>query len=169
MFKRFNDISIRDKLIVIVAGAVAVLTTAVLVSVWFTSWREVRADVHNELQSARQEFTMTEGEHLHEHALEAQAIAGEDELLRFLKDHDSGSACAWLSGLLDGKNAPVNPEDSFDLVALMGVNGKPLGVVLRGGRYAARKSCSGSCRPSLIRRTSLKSPTGNLRMTSCMN
>ena len=44
MSRYFDDISIRGKLTVIVASAVAALTIGVLVSVWISSWREVRAD-----------------------------------------------------------------------------------------------------------------------------
>lgn len=133
MFRRFNDIKIRDKLIVIVAGAVAVLTTAVLISVWITAWREVRQDVRSELKAARQEFVMTEGEHLHEQALEADLIAQSDDLVDFVQKQDAKKTCAWLANLLAGKkNAPVNPEDSVDMVAAVLSDGRPLGVVRNG-------------------------------------
>jgi class 3 adenylate cyclase len=128
----FNDISIRGKLTVIVAGAVAVLTTAVLVSVWISSWREVSADVRNELQTARKEFVINEGEHLHEHALEAMTIAESDDLPPFLLPRDSQAACSWLSKVLSGKSTPINPEDAFDIVAVILPNGDTLGVVVRG-------------------------------------
>jgi hypothetical protein len=79
----FDDISIRGKLTVIVAAAVAVLTTGVLISVWIMSWQEVKNEVRSELRVARHDFVITEGEHLHEHALEAAAIAEAEELLPF--------------------------------------------------------------------------------------
>jgi class 3 adenylate cyclase len=133
MFRRFNDIRIRDKLIVIVAGAVAILTTAVLISVWFSAWREVRRAVHAELKTARQEFVMTEGEHLHEHALEADTIAQSDDLLAFVQKQDAKGLCGWLANLLTGKkSAPVNPEDSYDFVAVVSAAGQPLGVARSG-------------------------------------
>ena len=75
MFRRFNDTSIRSKLIVIVSGAVALLTTAVLISVGISASKQVNADVRQELEDGRGQFTLSEGEHLHEHALEAKAIA----------------------------------------------------------------------------------------------
>lgn len=133
MFRRFNDIRIRDKLIVIVAGAVAVLTTAVLISVWISAWREVKQDVRAELKAARQEFVMTEGEHLHEHALEADTIAQSDDLVAFLQKRDQKGLCSWLANLLAGKkNALVNPEDAYDFVAALSADGQPFGVARNG-------------------------------------
>jgi class 3 adenylate cyclase len=128
----FDDISIRGKLTVIVAGAVAALTLAVLVSVWISSWREVREDVRNELQTARKAFVINEGEHLHEHALEAMTIAQSDDLSPLVTSRDSKATCVWLSKVLSGKNTPINPEDEFDLVAVLLPNGDTLGVVVRG-------------------------------------
>jgi class 3 adenylate cyclase len=138
MFQYFNDISIRGKLTVIVAGAVAALTTAVLISVWITSRQDVLRDVRGELQAARHDFVLSEGEHLHEHALEATAIAEADTLQKFLITRDSKAACSWLAEVLSGKSTPVNPEDAFDLLAVALPGGQPLGVVIRG-----EKRCSG--------------------------
>ncbi|HMF92240.1 MAG TPA: hypothetical protein VKL40_16465, partial [Candidatus Angelobacter sp.] len=132
MPRYFDDISIRGKLTVIVASAVAALTIVVLVSVWVSSWREVREDVRKELQTARKEFVINEGEHLHEHALEAMTIAQSDDLPLFLLSHDSKAACAWLSKVLSGKKTPINPEDAFDLVAVLLPDGNTLAVVVRG-------------------------------------
>jgi class 3 adenylate cyclase len=132
MFLNFNDISIRGKVTVIVAGAVALLTTAVLVSVWISAWREVIADVRSELLAARHEFVANAGEHLHERVLEAMALAGEDDLPRFLKKRDAKATCAWLTNLLDGKSVPLNPEDAYDLVALVQPGGETLGVAVHG-------------------------------------
>jgi hypothetical protein len=128
-FRHFNDMSIRGKLTMIVAAAVAVLTTAVLISVWIISWREVRNDVHSELQVARHDFATTEGEHLHEHVLEAATIAQAQVLLPFLAKHDSTAACSWLEGVFAGKSLPVNPEDSIDLLGIVLSDGEPLGLV----------------------------------------
>ncbi|HWZ43211.1 MAG TPA: adenylate/guanylate cyclase domain-containing protein [Candidatus Saccharimonadales bacterium] len=132
MFLRFDDISIRGKLTAMVAGAVAVLTTAVLVSVWLTAWREVRADVRGELLAARREFITTEGEHLHEQVLEGMALASDDDLLRFLGKRDGPAACAWLDNLLTGRDAPLNPEDSFDMAALVKLDGGTLAAAVNG-------------------------------------
>jgi class 3 adenylate cyclase len=132
MFQYFNNISIRGKLTFIVAGAVAALTTAVLISVWITSRQEVLRDVRGELQAARHDFVLSEGEHLHEHVLEATAIAEADTLGKVLTTRDSKVACAWLAEVLSGKSTPVNPEDAFDLLAVALPGGEPLGVVIRG-------------------------------------
>jgi class 3 adenylate cyclase len=135
----FNDISIRGKLTVIVAGAVAALTTAVLISVWVVSLREVKNDVRSELQIARQNFVMAEGEHLHENALEATTIAEAEELLPFISLRESKAACSWLAGVLTGKSTPVNPEDSIDLLAVVLPKGDPLALVVRGETPCARR------------------------------
>src|SRR5262249_7908498 len=81
---------------------------------------------------ARRAFVINEGEHLHEHVLEAVAIAQDDDLPGFLSSHDTKEVCSWLSQVLAGKNTPVNPEDAFDIVAVLLPNGDALGVVVRG-------------------------------------
>jgi class 3 adenylate cyclase len=132
LFRYFNDISIRGKLTFIVAVAVAALTIAVLIGVWASSWREVRNDVRDELLVARKAFVINEGEHLHEHVLEAVTIAEDDDLPGFISHHDTKAACAWLSRVLAGKGTPVNPEDSFDLTGILLPTGDALGVAVRG-------------------------------------
>ncbi|HEV3317106.1 MAG TPA: adenylate/guanylate cyclase domain-containing protein [Candidatus Angelobacter sp.] len=132
MLRRFNDISIRNKLIVIVSGAVAFLTTAVLISVGLSANRQVNDDVRQELEDGRTQFTLSEGEHLHEHALEAKAIASDDSLVSVVQRNDKIAACSWAEELLAGKTGPVNPEDTFDLIAVFLTNGKPLSIALNG-------------------------------------
>ena len=132
MLRYFNDISIRGKLTFIVAVAVAALTIAVLIGVWASSWREVRNDVRDELLVARKAFVINEGEHLHEHVLEALTVAEDDDLPGFLSHRDTKAACVWLSRVLAGKGTPVNPEDSFDLTGILLPTGDALGVAVRG-------------------------------------
>ncbi len=132
MFRRFNDISIRSKLIVIVSGAVALLTTAVLISVGISASKQVNAGVRQELEAGRRQFTLSEGEHLHEHALEAKAIASDDALVLMVQHHDRAAACSWAQKLIAGKEGPVNPEDVFDMVGVVLDNGKPLTIALPG-------------------------------------
>src|SRR5262245_59929544 len=132
LFRYFNDISIRSKVTFIITTAVAALTIAVLIGVWLSAWREVKNDVRDELLTARRAFVINEGEHLHEHVLEAVAIAQDDDLPGFLSSHDTKEVCSWLSQVLAGKNTPVNPEDAFDIVAVLLPNGDALGVVVRG-------------------------------------
>ncbi len=132
MFRRFNDISIRSKLIVIVSGAVTLLTTAVLISVGISASRQVDADVRQELEDGRRQFTLSQGEHLHENALEAKAIASDDALVLVVQHHDRAAACSWAENQLTGKKGPVNPEDVFDLVGVVLDNGKPLSIALQG-------------------------------------
>lgn len=131
MFRRFNDISIRSKLIVIVSGAVALLTTAVLISAGISASKWVNVDVRQELEDGRGQFTLSEGEHLHENALEARAIASDDALVLIVQHHDHSAACSWAEELLAGKEGPVNPEDVFDLLGVVLENGKPLAMALR--------------------------------------
>src|SRR5262249_11815032 len=59
-------------------------------------------------------------------------IAQSDDLPLFLLSHDSKAACAWLSKVLSGKKTPINPEDAFDLVAVLLPDGNTLAVVVRG-------------------------------------
>jgi class 3 adenylate cyclase len=132
LFRRFNDISIKSKLIVIVSGAVALLTTAVLISVGISAGKQVNADVRQELEAGRGQFTLSEAEHLHENALEAKDIASDDALVLIVQNHDHGAACSWAEKLLAGKQGPVNPEDSFDLAGVVLNNGRPLTMALHG-------------------------------------
>jgi class 3 adenylate cyclase len=132
LFRRFNDISIRNKLIVIVSGAVALLTTAVLISVGISANKQVNDDVRQELEDGRTQFSLSEGEHLHEHALEAKAIASDDALVLVVQHQDRLAACSWADKLLAGKEGPVNPEDIFDLVGVVLGNGKLLTIALHG-------------------------------------
>jgi class 3 adenylate cyclase len=132
LVRYFNDISIRGKLTFIVASAVAALSIAVLIGVWISAWREVKNDVRDELQLARKGFVVNEGEHLHEHVLEAVSIAEADELVPVLSSRDTKAVCSWLSRILTGRSAPVNPEDAFDLVGIVLPQGDALGVVVRG-------------------------------------
>jgi class 3 adenylate cyclase len=132
LLRRFNDISIRNKLIVIVSGAVALLTTAVLVSVGLSANKQVNDDVRQELEDGRTQFSISEGEHLHEHALEAMTIAADDSLLPLMQKNDRVTACSWADKLITGRDAPLNPEDKFDLIAVILANGKPLSMALAG-------------------------------------
>jgi len=132
LFRYFNDISIRGKLTFIVASAVAALSIAVLIGVWLSAWREVKSDVRDELLLARKGFVVNEGEHLHEHVLEAVSIAEADELVPVLSSRDTKAVCPWLTRILAGKGVPVNPEDAFDLVGVLLPQGEALGVAVRG-------------------------------------
>ncbi|HXB20805.1 MAG TPA: adenylate/guanylate cyclase domain-containing protein [Candidatus Solibacter sp.] len=132
MFRRFNDISIRSKLIAIVSGAVTLLTTAVLISVGLSANKQVNADVRQELEDGRAQFSLNEGEHLHGHALEAKAIASDDGLVSIVQRNDRVAACAWVEKMLAGKEDPIVPEDPFDLIAVVLPNGKLLSIAANG-------------------------------------
>ncbi len=126
MFRRFNDISILNKLIVIVAGTVALLTTGVLLSVAISARNQVNEDVLHELEAARNAFVITEGEHLHEHVVESQVIARSEFVVDLVTARNRQAACAWAVDFLAGKRDPIKPEDAFDLVAVILPGGKPL-------------------------------------------
>ncbi|HEV3041643.1 MAG TPA: adenylate/guanylate cyclase domain-containing protein [Candidatus Angelobacter sp.] len=132
MFRRFNDISIRSKLIVIVSGAVALLTTAVLISVGVSANRQVNDDVRQELEDGRIQFSLSEGEHLHDYALEARVIASNDALVLMVQHKDQSTTCSWAENLLARKEGPIKPKDVFDLVGVVLANGKTLSISLRG-------------------------------------
>lgn len=131
MFRRFNDISIRSKLIVIVSGAVALLTAAVLISVGISASNQVNAEVPKELEEGRGQFTLSEGEHLHGHALETKAIASDDALVLIVQHQERAAACSWAEKQLGGKEGPVH-HDAFDLVGVVLDNGKLLTIALPG-------------------------------------
>ena len=132
MLRRFNDISIRNKLIVIVSGAVAFLTTAVLISVGISANKQVTDDVRQELEDGRGQFSQNEGEHLHGHALEAKAIASDDGLVSIVQRNDRVAACDWAEKMLAGKEDPITPEDPFDLIGVVERNGKLLSIAAKG-------------------------------------
>ncbi|HWX56014.1 MAG TPA: adenylate/guanylate cyclase domain-containing protein [Verrucomicrobiae bacterium] len=139
MFRRFNDVSIRNKLIVIVSGTVAMLTTAVLLLVAISARSQVNDDVRHELEDARNSFVVGEGEHLHEHVVESQAIAGSDFVVDLVAARKSKAACAWAVDFLNGRRDPISPEDSFDLVAVVLPNGESLVAALSQGPVCSEK------------------------------
>jgi len=132
LLRRINDISIRSKLTVMVSGAVALLTTAVLISVGLSANKQVTDDVRQELEDGRTQFSLNEGEHLHGHALEAKAIASDDGLVSVVQSNDPGAACAWTEKMLAGKGDPITPEDPFDLIGIVQRNGKLLSIAANG-------------------------------------
>jgi hypothetical protein len=133
MFRRFDDMSIRNKLIVIVAGTVAMLTMLVLFSVAISARQQVNEDVQHELEAALNAFVITEGEHLHEHVVESQAIARSEFMVDLVTARKSQAACVWVADFLGGKRDPINPEDAFDLVAIVLPTGKPLAAARNRG------------------------------------
>jgi class 3 adenylate cyclase len=139
MFRRFNDMSIRNKLIVIVAGTVALLTTGVLLSVAISARHQVNEDVLHELEAARNAFVITEGEHLHEHVMESEAIARSDFMVDLVTARKSWTACAWAEDFLAGKRDPIKPEDAFDLVAVVLPGGTPLAAARNRGPSCTEK------------------------------
>lgn len=132
MLERFHDLGIRNKLIVILSGAVIALTTAVLVAVWVGALREVRDDVDKELEDARSSFEKIQGAHLHEHALEAAEMAMSPELVELLKTHDTERTCAFLRRFVGTQPHSDDHEVGFDYAALVYTDGHPLSVLVRG-------------------------------------
>ncbi len=128
MFRRFNDVSIRNKLVVMVSSTVAVLAALMLVSIGFYARRQVNQDVQQELQAARAAFISAEAEHLHQQVLEAEGIARSDVIVDLITARNVSAACVWTGGLLSGKKNPIHPEEAFDLVAIVLPKGKFLGV-----------------------------------------
>jgi len=132
LFRLFNDISIRSKLVIIVSGAVGALTLAVLIMVGISAERQVKDDVRHELQDSQATFVAMEGEHLHENLLEATAIAGSDALVQVTEAGDRAGACDWAGKILVGRKTPITPEDTFDLAAVILPDGKPVAIALAG-------------------------------------
>ena len=128
LLRRFNDVSIRNKLVVMVSSTVAVLTALMLFWVAFYARKQVNDDVQQELQAARVAFVATEAEHLHQHVLEAEGIARSDVIVDLITARNLGAACVWTAGLLHGKKNPIHPEEAFDLVAVVLPKGTFLGV-----------------------------------------
>jgi len=128
LFRRFNDVSIRNKLVVMVSSTVAVLAALMLVSIGFYARRQVNQDVEQELQAARAAFISAEAEHLHQQVLEAEGIARSDVIVDLITARNVAAACVWTDGLLSGKKNPIHPEEAFDLVAIVLPKGKFLGV-----------------------------------------
>jgi class 3 adenylate cyclase len=135
--RRFNDLSIRSKLVMVVAGVVTVLTVLMLVSVAVSARRQINHDVLRELEAARRAFVASEGEHLHEHVVEVEAIAESDFMVNLLTTRHRQNACRWAGEVLSGKKNPIHPEDAFDLIAVVLPDGVPLAAVT-----AHHPSCS---------------------------
>jgi len=134
--RQFNDLSIRSKLVMVVVGVVAVLTVLMLASVAVSARRQINHDVMHELESARAAFVASEGEHLHEHVVEVEAIAESDYMVDLLTTQHRQQACRRAGEILSGKKNPVHPEDAFDLIAVVLPDGVPLAAV------TAQRPCS---------------------------
>lgn len=132
MRARFQDLSIRAKLTVIIAGSVAVLTAAILVLVWIRAEREVRQDIHHELADSQTAFTAMEGAHLREHAEETVADASQPTVAALLTTGDTAGACAYANGFIARPMPEAGHTDTFDYVALQRPDGALLALAVRG-------------------------------------
>jgi class 3 adenylate cyclase len=132
MRQRFNDLSIRSKLVLIIAGAVVVLTTAMLALVAARTHAEVRDDVSQELEHSRESFGAIVGNHLRHHAAEIAAEAALPEIGAILRTHDSTAACIYAQRYLDRVRDDGDANDTYDFIALRREDGAPLAVALRG-------------------------------------
>lgn len=132
MRARFQDLSIRSKLTVIIASAVALLTAAMLVMVWVRAEREVRQDIQHELADSQTAFTAMEASHLREHAAETLADAAQPGVANLLRAGDRASACAFAADFIRRAMAEAGHTDTFDYVALQARDGSVLSLALRG-------------------------------------
>src|SRR5713226_6049436 len=134
LFRRFNDVSIRNKLVVMVSSTVAILTALMLVWIGFHARKQVNEDVQQELQAARVAFVIGEAEHMHQHVLEAEGIARSDVIVDLITARTTGAACSWTAGFVSGERSPMHPGEAYDLRDGVRQKGNVLGVAHERGR-----------------------------------
>lgn len=132
MRARFQDLSIRAKLTVIIASAVVLLTAAMLIMVWIRAQREVRQDIDHELADSQAAFTAMEASHLREHAAETLADAEQPRVAVLFQSGDRAAACAYAASFIRRAMVEAGHTDTFDYVALQRPDGALLALARRG-------------------------------------
>src|SRR5271163_2237248 len=90
----FNNLSIRNKLIVLIGGTVALLTASVLGMVWVQSLKQARAIVQEQLDTSRQLFDAVQQARYRARAFETASNAAQIAIEVPLEHRDREAACA---------------------------------------------------------------------------
>lgn len=126
---KFCNLKIRNKLVLVLSGTIAVLTVILLLVVGSSVLHEVNEDVHQELTVAVDNLVLSEGKRLDDEVLRAMTLVRSAPV--DLRSTETGEPCVWAANLLRKGNS--NPRlSSPDMVALQTSSGALTALALRG-------------------------------------
>ncbi len=96
----FNNLSIRNKLIVLIGGTVSLLTASVLTMVWMQSLKQARAIVQEQLDTSRQLFDSAQQARYRSAAFETASTAAQANMIALFERRDREAACAEVARLM---------------------------------------------------------------------
>jgi class 3 adenylate cyclase len=123
----FRNLSIRNKLIVMIGGTVSLLTAGVLALVWVQSLTQARAIVQEQLDSSRDQFDSAQQGRYKAKAFQTVSDAMRPDVLGPLEHRDREAACAEVARLME---LPEN--HALGYMALRLPDGSPLALDVRG-------------------------------------
>ncbi len=123
----FNNLSIRNKLIVLIGGTVSLLTASVLAMVWMQSLKQARAIVQEQLDTGRQLFDSAQQARYRSAAFETAATAAQANMITLFERRDREAACAEVARLMKKTSIPAGR-----FVSLRLPNGAPLALGIPG-------------------------------------
>jgi class 3 adenylate cyclase len=123
----FRNLSIRNKLIIMIGGTVSLLTAAVLATVWAQSLTRARQIVQEQLDRSRDSFDSGQQARYRARAFETVSDALKPEIAGPLERGDSTAACAEVARLMA---LPKNSLLSF--ISIRRPDGSPLALGVRG-------------------------------------
>lgn len=123
----FRNLSIRNKLIILIGGTVSLLTIAVLAMVWAQSLSEARAIVQEQLDRSRDSFDSGQQARYRSRAFETVSDALKPEVSGPLASKDQKAACAEVA-----RQMALPKNNLLSFIALRLPDGAPLAIAVRG-------------------------------------
>jgi class 3 adenylate cyclase len=126
----FNNLSIRNKLIVLIGGTVALLTASVLGMVWVQSLKQARAIVQEQLDTSRQLFDAVQQARYRARAFETASNAAQIAIEVPLEHRDREAACAEVARLMELPS--ISSQRTPGFVSIRMPDGATLALGVRG-------------------------------------
>jgi class 3 adenylate cyclase len=126
----FNNLSIRNKLIVLIGGTVSLLTASVLALVWVQSLKQARSIVQEQLDTSRQLFDSAQQARYRARAFETASNAAQSSIEIPLERRDRGAACAEVARLMEEPSSSSQRTPGFVSIRLP--DGAPLALGVKG-------------------------------------
>jgi len=125
----FNNLSIRNKLIVLIGGTVSLLTASVLALVWVQSLKQARSIVQEQLDNSRQLFDSAQQARYRAFAFETASNAAQASTITIVEHRDREAACAEVARLMQRTASKVPRLASIRLangtLLAFGIDGHP--------------------------------------------
>jgi class 3 adenylate cyclase len=125
----FNNLSIRNKLIVLIGGTVSLLTASVLALVWMQSLKQARSIVQEQLDNSRQLFDTAQQARYRAFAFETASNAAQSSMITIVEHREREAACAEVARLMQKTASKVPRLASIRLadgtLLAFGIDGHP--------------------------------------------